>query len=61
MDTCGAGERWAGIIYLTHKSQFASIPEEQNLPSGAGDINSRYQKYTTINWQGYDLLEQCMT
>ena len=49
MDTCGASEQWAGVIYLTHKPHIASILEIQNLPSGVGDIELKYQKQPTIN------------
>ena len=50
MGTSVPGERWAGIIHLTHKSNIASDPDMQNLPSRAEDIQLKHQKQTTINW-----------
>ena len=57
---CDTYENWAGIIYLTHKSHFASIMGLQNWLSGAGDMELQHKKRNNNQLDGDHLLMECM-
>ena len=57
MGTCGTGRRWAGFIYLTHKSHFEQF-ELQNLLNRAGDNGLEYLKQNNNQLQGSNFLRE---
>ena len=61
MGTCGTGRRWAGFIYLTHKSHFEQF-ELQNSLNRAGDNGLESSEQDNNQLQGSNFLREtwCM-